>query len=468
LFRNIPAGFSSIYMDGNTVSSTDCNEVKVINCQIYGGVSASNSGVYVGAFVTDSRIEDTVIFGDSTAEYGIFFNTVGFVGARYVRVSGCNVNNTSKEVLLLGGYAAYNTFDDTVFGFPGVGYDIAYIAGNGPYNSFVNCSFEAPRAGYSGLAISGAAYTSLTGCKFSGAARSAVREIGASNNTRVVSAQLDNIGSYTTAPFEFLSNTSYALCVPDYDVNFNPDEDGLGLGGPRTQGRLEVNGGALATGNSGLVVSGGITGLFSSGSNVSVLQGFQDTTAIELSAGTTSTFRSGIAITGGSAASNPSVVRIFQASVNRLNVALNVTPGADNTQDFGSAALRWKEVFAVAPAINTSDAREKEQDRTLSEAEKAVALKIKGLIKAFKFKDAVQIKGDGARIHFGVYAQELAQAFESEGLDPHRYAMFCYDEWNEIPESVNEKGEVIQKAIPAGNRYGVRYEELLAFIIASL
>lgn len=128
-------------------------------------------------------------------------------------------------------------------------------------------------------------------------------------------------------------------------------------------------------------------------------------------------------------------------------------PNADNSQPLGGAAFRWSVVYSATGAINTSDAREKEQGRSLSDKEKAVALKIKAGLKAFKFKTSVAEKGDDARWHFGVYAQEVAAAFSSEGLDATQYAMFCYDEW---------------EAGPAGNRYGIRYDELLSFIIAAI
>jgi hypothetical protein len=62
----------------------------------------------------------------------------------------------------------------------------------------------------------------------------------------------------------------------------------------------------------------------------------------------------------------------------------------------------------------------------------------------------VEKKGDAARIHVGVYAQELSDAFASEGLDAADYGMFCYDE------------------LESTNVYGVRYEELLAFVISAL
>jgi len=143
-------------------------------------------------------------------------------------------------------------------------------------------------------------------------------------------------------------------------------------------------------------------------------------------------------------------------------------PATDNAISLGTASLRWSTVYAGTGTINTSDEKEKQQIRSLSEAEKSVATQLKGLIKAFKFNDAVAQKGDSARIHFGVMAQEVKSAFESKGLVAENYALLCYDEWEEEIEIKDEDGNVIQPYRAAGNRYGVRYDELLAFIISQL
>jgi hypothetical protein len=147
-------------------------------------------------------------------------------------------------------------------------------------------------------------------------------------------------------------------------------------------------------------------------------------------------------------------------------------PGSDNAQSLGEAALRWSTVYAGTGTINTSDARSKQQTRDLSAAERAVALKCKGLLKAFKFNDAVQEKGERARIHFGVIAQDVEAAFAAEGLDASRYGLFCFDQWDDqYAECTDENGEPTGKQkliVAAGNRYGIRYEQLLAFIISAL
>ena len=100
--------------------------------------------------------------------------------------------------------------------------------------------------------------------------------------------------------------------------------------------------------------------------------------------------------------------------------------------------------------------------------EKIVAQKLKLLVKAFKFNDAVEKKGDEARIHFGLIAQDVFDTFNSEGLDAQKYGIFCLDELKEQKEIKDKNGDIVQEYRPAGNRYGLRYEELLAFIISAI
>lgn len=143
-------------------------------------------------------------------------------------------------------------------------------------------------------------------------------------------------------------------------------------------------------------------------------------------------------------------------------------PLVDNTKSLGSADLRWSVVYASTGSINTSDERHKQQFRSVSDAEKRVALAIKSSIKAFKFNDAVAEKGDDARWHFGVVAQRVADAFIAEGLDPDDYSIFCYEKWDAQPAVLDDSGNVLKPAVSAGDRYGVRYSELAMFILASL
>ena len=179
---------------------------------------------------------------------------------------------------------------------------------------------------------------------------------------------------------------------------------------------------------------------------------------------------------------------VYQASAvygaARFNAdAVAFHPEQNDTWKLGLAGQRWSEVFAVNGAINTSDAREKQQVRDLSDTERAVAIRLKSLIRAFKWNNAVEKKGDKARIHIGVMAQEVKSAFEAEGLDAHKYGVLCYDKWDDEFEPeyemkiVKDNGEEFkvpvatgkQKLVKsAGDAYGVRYDQLFSFIISAL
>lgn len=131
--------------------------------------------------------------------------------------------------------------------------------------------------------------------------------------------------------------------------------------------------------------------------------------------------------------------------------SVGVAPAVDGVYVLGAPSFRWSTVYATTGTINTSDAGQKQDVRALNEAEARTAVKLKQLIRAFKFKDAVTAKGDNARIHVGVIAQDVAAAFASEGLDANNYGLFCSD--------VLEDNST---------QLGIRYDELLAFIISAL
>ena len=191
----------------------------------------------------------------------------------------------------------------------------------------------------------------------------------------------------------------------------------------------------------------------------------------------------------------------FNNTSNHIKPA-NASTGAnrDNAIDLGSSGSRWAVVRAGTGSINTSDRNEKQDIEELSDAEQRVAVACKSLIRKFKFNDAVEAKGNDARIHVGIIAQDLQAAFASEGLDASRYAMFCSDTWwetqTEVPaieavaEVLDDDGNVVTEAVEAVDAYtrtdtydtqeeapegatertrlGVRYSELLAFIIAAI
>lgn len=167
-----------------------------------------------------------------------------------------------------------------------------------------------------------------------------------------------------------------------------------------------------------------------------------------------------------------------------LELYVNATaPGDDASIYLGNASKRWSQVYAATTAISTSDERAKtditDPDEALMRAWGKVNFKV------FQFKEALERKGEGARLHVGVIAQQVVRAFESEGLDAFRYGLLCYDQWEDeyedvevvdVPEIVAEDGTVTpaqthtehRLVTPAGDRYGIRYEEALALEAAYL
>ena len=166
-----------------------------------------------------------------------------------------------------------------------------------------------------------------------------------------------------------------------------------------------------------------------------------------------------------------------------------VAAPADNTEDLGDALFRFDDVFATNGTIQTSDANEKQQIAPLTNAEITAAKAISKLFKTFKWNDSVAEKGDAARTHTGVIAQDVEAAMADAGLDAGNYAFFTKNTWWEIDVDVpaveadeennikaqdaytrTDKYEVFEEA-PEGaverTRRGVRYPELLAFIGAA-
>jgi hypothetical protein len=173
---------------------------------------------------------------------------------------------------------------------------------------------------------------------------------------------------------------------------------------------------------------------------------------------------------------------------------------ADNIINLGGASQRFDNIYATNGTIQTSDRNEKQDIEELTDAEQRVAVAAKGLMRKFRWKNRVAKKGDDARIHCGIIAQDLQAAFAAEGLDAGDYAMFISTTWwetqTEVPaveavaEVLDEDGNVVTEAVEAVDAYtrtdtydtqeeapegatertrlGVRYSELLAFIIGAL
>lgn len=145
-----------------------------------------------------------------------------------------------------------------------------------------------------------------------------------------------------------------------------------------------------------------------------------------------------------------------------------IYPGAANTGLLGTSTRPFSSGYVQTAIQVTSDGRQKEQERSLNDAEIAVAVKIRKSVKLYKLKDSVSDKGDSARMHCGVIAQEVIAAFDSEGLDYGDYGVVCHDFCEYSPAIYSEDGELVKAEVEAVDKYTVRYEELLCFMISSV
>ena len=141
---------------------------------------------------------------------------------------------------------------------------------------------------------------------------------------------------------------------------------------------------------------------------------------------------------------------------------------ADNAIQLGSSSFRFDDAFITNGVTTGSDQNEKQDIASATAKELNVAKKLSALFKTYKWKDAVAEKGDKARTHSGIIAQEVQSAFSAEGLDASNYGMFMSDTWWEKDSMIYETKEEAPKDAIEKTRLGVRYPELFSFIFSSI
>ncbi len=150
----------------------------------------------------------------------------------------------------------------------------------------------------------------------------------------------------------------------------------------------------------------------------------------------------------------------------------------NNTCDLGTSTFQFKDLYLQNSPVVSSDERLKQDIADVPEA----VFRAWGRVsfKQYRFKEAVEKKGADARLHVGLIAQKILEAFEAEGLDATKYGIVCHDEWDDqyVTETItdaeavlDEKGNVVtpekthqEKRFvkAAGDLWTVRYEEALA------
>lgn len=139
----------------------------------------------------------------------------------------------------------------------------------------------------------------------------------------------------------------------------------------------------------------------------------------------------------------------------------------DNVIDLGFSGSRFNDIYATNGTIQTSDRNEKQDIAELTVAEITAAKAISKLFKTFKWNSSVEEKGEAARIHSGVIAQDVEQAMTDAGLDAGRYAFFISSTWWELDGQTYENAEEAPEGAVEKNRKGIRYPQLLSFVGAA-
>ena len=146
----------------------------------------------------------------------------------------------------------------------------------------------------------------------------------------------------------------------------------------------------------------------------------------------TGAIRSGVQFDGTNQNLNFYTAAVWRGGVDSSG---NWRPGSDNAATIGAASFRFSVVYAGTGTINTSGRDTKIGIRAATDAEKRAARRIlDGGPKLYKFRDAVDAKGEAARLHAGYIAEDVQAALEAEGLDPWLYGFLCADEITTVEE----------------------------------
>lgn len=139
---------------------------------------------------------------------------------------------------------------------------------------------------------------------------------------------------------------------------------------------------------------------------------------------------------GGSQVAGSGLLSIYSGGV---AFSGQIRPLYDNTTACGTALQRFSVFYGVSGTINQSDEDYKTwcDDTWLTDAVMDVWETVP--FHAYQWNSSIDEKGaDSARIHYGFGAQTIGRLFEEKGIDPHRLALFCYDEWYDKPEVIEK------------------------------
>ena len=173
-------------------------------------------------------------------------------------------------------------------------------------------------------------------------------------------------------------------------------------------------------------------------------------------------------ISGGSANEKGSYIRLHGKDYGDIpfagSVSINANAGSTAKQMFLFPNGTWTWEGTAVQLV--SDQRLKQQiteiDDKLLDAWEDVDLV------QFKYNDAVEQKGNNARLHTGYVVQQIDNACKSHNVDISQYGLYCHEEYPEETEEVEveqadgtktKERKVIREA---SEHYSLRYTEVYA------
>lgn len=213
-------------------------------------------------------------------------------------------------------------------------------------------------------------------------------------------------------------------------------------------GSVDVSGPSFTVGTTGGSPAALLTRAAAAGTNGGAAQIVQNGSTSIIGIGNKS------ALLGGAYDATPILFGSAQIYINQgisvagnSSITGNLLPGSDNAYNHGSGSYAIKQIYTNNSVIVTSDAGLKTA-RAYAAKERAVARRCRDLGIVYQWNDSIAQKGaDRARLHFGTTVQSVIAAFEAEGLDPMRYGVVCYDEWQ--AEVIEHPAIEASEALPA-------------------
>lgn len=140
----------------------------------------------------------------------------------------------------------------------------------------------------------------------------------------------------------------------------------------------------------------------------------------------------------------------------QLDNSKRFMPTADNSYTLGYSGYRWKQIYAAAGSISTSDRNAK---KDITELDNQSYDFVMGL-KPSKYRF---IENESNRIHYGLIAQDVEEVLGNLGIATSDFAGFVKSPKVQVDESTRK-----ETVIDGEYEYGLRYEEFIAPIIKVL